>query len=279
MIRVEAPAKINWFLEITGKRPDGYHSLSTLFQTISLADTLTFTPAARLTLHCSEPSLPTDETNLVMRAARRLQETLGVTRGARMTLRKRIPMGAGLGGGSSDAAAALLALPRLWKRRVSTNDVERIAVGLGADVPFFLRKGLCQAKGIGEKLEAQPPLRKTWMVLTYPGFGVATREAYARVRLPWKTPRRLVLGRFMSDHEKGGSMGVHLFNRFEELVFPDHPALPKIKQAMIAAGASTALMSGSGSSVFGIVPSLGAGRRALKVLSREYPQSWLVHTL
>src|SRR5690349_21663539 len=107
MIRVIAHAKINLFLEITGKRPDGYHTLSTLFQTISLADRLTFAPASRLALTCSNRSLPVDETNLVLKAARRLQEALGETQGANIDLEKEIPMGAGLGGGSSDAAAAL----------------------------------------------------------------------------------------------------------------------------------------------------------------------------
>src|SRR6185295_15652196 len=114
MIQVTAPAKINFFLEITGKRSDGYHTLSTVFQTISLGDELLFAPAKALSLTCSDPKLPVDESNLVMKAAMRLRETLKETRGAKIHLEKKVPMGAGLGGGSSDAAAVLKTLLKLW---------------------------------------------------------------------------------------------------------------------------------------------------------------------
>jgi len=265
-VRLSAPAKINWFLEITGKRPDGYHTLSTVFQTISLADRLSLAPAGDLSLTCSDKTLPTDERNLVMRAARRLRERLNEKRGAHLHLEKRVPMGAGLGGGSSDAAAALMGLCRLWKRRVPRRDLEKLAVGLGADVPFFLRGGRCWATGIGERLKPLAPLRKTWLVLVYPGFGVSTREAYARVRLP-------------ARRQKWRSHSCPRFNRFEEFVFPQHPELIRLKEKLTQACGSPALMSGSGSSVFASVSSLATGRRALRSLRSAYPQSWLVHTL
>ncbi len=172
MIRVTAHAKINFFLEITGKRPDGYHTLSTLFQTISLGDELTFSAADDLSLTCSDPSLPIDSTNLVMKAAFRLQEALREPRGAQIHLEKKVPMGAGLGGGSSDAAAVLVSLLKLWKRKLPQKQLAELAVKLGADVPFFLKGGLCAAAGIGEELKILPHLPKTWMVLVYPGFGV-----------------------------------------------------------------------------------------------------------
>jgi len=278
MLRLCAPAKINLFLEITGKRPDGYHTLAILFQAISLADTLTFFPADRLSLTCSDPTLPTDDTNLVMRAAVKIQKELRETRGARIHLKKVIPMGAGLGGGSSDAASVLLGLPKLWNRRASEAVRRRSAKSLGADVPFFLRKGLCAAGGIGDRLRPLAPLPKVWLVLVYPGFGVATKEAYGRVRLPFsdsQSPRR-ILG-FIS--EKNPRWQTHLFNRFESLVFPDHPALAHLKRSLMEAGAAGALMSGSGSSVFGIAPSKAAGLKILAGIRQKYPQSWLVHTL
>jgi 4-diphosphocytidyl-2-C-methyl-D-erythritol kinase len=269
MIRVTAHAKINFFLEITGKRPDGYHTLSTVFQTISLGDELTFQSTSELVLSCSDPNLPVDGRNLVMKAAVHLKEALKETRGARIHLEKKIPMGAGLGGGSSDAAAVLKTLPMLWGRRIGVTALKKIAVGLGADVPFFLRGGLCSATGIGNQLKPMKPLLKTWLVLVYPGFGVSTKAAYAKVNLPFAdTPKRHV-----ADPRQ------NLFNRFEDLVFPDHPELPRLKQELLNAGAIGALMSGSGSAVYGLVGSKQEGAQILAQMQKTYNQSWLVHTV
>ena len=269
MLRVSAHAKINFYLEITGKRSDGYHTLSIVFQTISLSDTLTFRPADRLSLTCSDSALPTDESNLVMRAAVRIQKELKERRGARIHLKKVIPMGAGLGGGSSDAAAVLRNLPKLWGRRIGEPALRRLAVELGADVPFFLKGGLCSATGIGEKLKRLPSISRKWLVLVYPGFGVSTREAYAKVKLPFAGPQA---------RRSTGSLN-HLFNRFEQLIFPDHPELVQLKNRLLELGVTAALMSGSGSAIFGIMPSQKIGRAALAEIRRQYPQSWLVHTV
>jgi 4-diphosphocytidyl-2-C-methyl-D-erythritol kinase len=278
-LRAIAFAKVNLFLEITGKRADGYHTLSTVFQTISLGDELTAKVSESLSLTCSETSLPTDQRNLAMRAAVQLKGLLNEPRGAALGLKKVVPMGAGLGGGSSDAAAVLTALPRLWNRRAPASDLSRMASQLGADVPFFLEGGTCAAEGIGEILRPLPKLPKTWLVLVFPGFGVATKDAYAKVRLPLANPRSAskiipLLKKGRPAHWAG-----ELFNRFEELVFPDHPELPKLKQALVEAGAVGALMSGSGSSVFGVVESPSSGRKVLAVIRKRYPQSWLVHTI
>lgn len=275
MIRLPAPAKINWFLEITGKRPDGYHTLSTVFQTISLADELAFAPAEALSLQCSDSSLPTDERNLAMRAALRLRALLKEKRGARIRLTKRVPMGAGLGGGSSDAAAVLIGLCRLWRRRPPAGALHRLAVSLGADVPFFLKGGLCRAGGIGDRLRPMAPMPKQWLVLVYPGFGVATKEAYSKARLPFADPRRAPSPAALAA--LGGGEGA-LFNRFESLVFPGHPELPRLKRRLLEAGCTAALLSGSGSSVFGRVASPTQGRRVLSAVRKTHPQSWLVHT-
>jgi 4-diphosphocytidyl-2-C-methyl-D-erythritol kinase len=283
MIRVTAPAKINFFLEITGKRPDGYHLLSTVFQTISLGDELEFSAADELSLTCSDPSLPVDQRNLVMKAAFRLQEVLREPRGAKIHLNKKVPTGAGLGGGSSDAASALLALLKLWGRRppdvrrglarsvagLGSPQLRRLAVALGADVPFFLKGGICSATGIGEKLKSLPPIPKTWMVLVYPGFGVSTKEAYAKVMLPFADP----------PTRRASDPRLSLFNRFESLVFPDHPELPRLKSELLEAGATASLMSGSGSSVFGLASSRAQGEKILAHLQKKYNHCWLVHTL
>ena len=268
-MQLTAHAKINFFLEITGKRPDGYHTLSIVFQTISLGDELVIEPAKDLSLTCSDSTLPVDERNLGMKAALRLRQTLKESRGARIHLVKKVPMGAGLGGGSSDAAAVLQALPKLWKREVPPDQLAELAVQLGADVPFFLKGGLCAASGIGEKLIPLDPLPETWLVLVYPGFGVATKEAYSRVRLPFQDPQVLDLSRVAS----------RLYNRFENFVFPDHPELPRLKQELLQAGATAALMSGSGSAVFGLARSRTHGEQILAQVQKTYNQAWLVHTL
>jgi 4-diphosphocytidyl-2-C-methyl-D-erythritol kinase len=292
MIRVTAHAKINLFLEITGKRPDGYHTLSTVFQTISLGDELTVAPAAKLSLTCSDRSLPVDERNLAMRAALRLQAALKESRGAAIHLKKKVPTGAGLGGGSSDAACVLRALLKLWGRRIGVSALEKLAVELGADVPFFLKGGICAATGIGEKLRPLKPLPKTWLVLVYPGFGVSTKEAYAKVRLPFNNPRKLnksVIARSVATKQSQTSEiatlpsvarnDCLLFNRFEDFIFPDYPQLPRLKQDLLDAGATASLMSGSGSSIFGIADSQSQGAQILARIQKKYNQCWLVHTL
>ena len=203
-----------------------------------------------------------------MKAAQALREALNEKRGAKIHLEKKVPIGAGLGGGSSDAAAACAPSLKLWNRSLPDADLASLAVRLGADVPFFLKGGLCSATGIGEVLQSMKPLPKSWLVLVYPGFGVNTKEAYARVRLPFADPR--VLSSISAST---------LFNRFEGLVFPDYPVLPRLKEELLEHGAEGALMSGSGSSVFGVVKSQAAGEAILSALRPRYPQSWLVHTI
>jgi len=269
MIRLTAHAKINLFLEITGKLPNGYHTLETVFQTISLGDELTMKPSADLKLTCTDTSLPVDDRNLAMRAAIRLREALGETRGAHIHLKKISPMGAGLGGGSADAAAVLKGLLKLWKRRLAEPVLHQLAVGLGADVPFFLKGGTCYATGIGDLLKPMKALPKTWMVIVWPGFGVATKDAYARVALPFQD----------SQTRRPGDARAQLFNRFESLVFPDHPALPALKEEFLAAGATATLMSGSGSAVFGLARSPSHAKTIHKTLQQKYPHSWITHTI
>jgi len=277
--RFKAYAKINLFLDITGKRADGYHTLSTIFQTVSLADELTLRPSETLRLTCSDPGLPTDERNLAYRAAHQLRMDLKERRGAHIHLDKIVPVGAGLGGGSSDAGTLLTALSAWWKRKPSNALLRRRALGLGADVPFFLKGGTCAAGGIGDALRPLPPLPKTWIVLVYPGFGVSTKEAYAKIRLPFTHAASMKKILSLLRRRDPAAWVGHLFNRFEEFVFPEHPKLIQLKRELLDAGALGALMSGSGSSVFGVAEHAAAGRRLLAAIQKKYPQSWLVHTI
>lgn len=282
MIRRQAYAKVNLFLEITGQRRDGYRRLSTLFQTISLADELAFrvTPGPIL-LTCSDPALPDDERNLAFRAAVLFKEELREKRGVAIHLIKRIPAGGGLGGGSSDAARVLKTLPTLWKRGVPLRTLASLARRLGADVPFFLQGGTCRATGIGDRLTPLKGLRPFWGVLTHPGFGVSTKKAYGWVRIPLKAERKgsRSLERLLASGRPPSEWVPFLYNRFEEAVFPRYPALQELKQEMIEAGALGALMSGSGSCVFGVAETESQARRVLLKLKRKYTRAWIVHSV
>jgi 4-diphosphocytidyl-2-C-methyl-D-erythritol kinase len=227
-MRVQAYAKINWSLRITGKRPDGFHELETLFQEISLHDELTFTPAARLSLMCDDPSIPVDERNLVVRAA----QLLGAPPVA-IELRKRIPAGGGLGGGSSDAAATLVALNEMFG--LQRDDLASLALTLGSDVPFFLIGGRAYATGRGEVLTRVPAGDAVPLLLLLPDERVLTGEAFALVRR--YTPPAGADAAWVND--------------FEEPVFAKLPRLRALKTRLLDAGATFAAMSGSGSTLFG----------------------------
>src|SRR6266850_211978 len=231
-MEVRAHAKINWALRVTGKRADGYHDIETVFQAVSLHDTLTFTESDRLTLTCDDPTIPADETNLVVRAAR--------GKNVAITLQKRIPAGGGLGGGSSDAAATLAAL--------GIND-PAIALLLGSDVPFFLTGGTAYATGRGEIITPLPPVRDVPLLLLFPEERVSTAAAYAML---YRFSPPLGIDRYRAMIEDDLlSHAAELANDFEEPIFDALPQLRRLKSRLIEAGAAWAAMSGSGSTMVG----------------------------
>lgn len=234
-MQVASHAKINWSLRITGKRKDGFHELETLFQLISLHDTLTFRESDRLTLTCDDPSIPTDETNLIIRAA----NALGAPPVA-IALEKRIPAGGGLGGGSSNAAATLVAVNRMFDLRRDA-DLPRLALDLGSDVPFFLAGGTAYATGRGEALTPLPPMKSIPLLLLLPDERVLTKDAFAMIRA-YSRP----LG--ADAYRRSFS---HFTNDFETPVFAKHPRLGELKERLLIAGAIWAQMSGSGSTIVG----------------------------
>lgn len=235
MTRVACPAKINWSLRITGKRADGYHELETVFQTISLHDRLIFRESDTLTLTCDDPSIPVDETNLVLRAAR----AVGATNVA-IELQKRIPAGGGLGGGSSNAAATLRTLG------AGRGDLAELALSLGSDVPFFLAGGTAYATGRGEILTPLPPIDAA-LLLVLPEERVLTKDAFARVT---RYSRPLGIDAYRDF--------ASFTNDFEEPVFAMLPQLRTYKQRLYDAGAAWAGMSGSGSTIVGAFASAAA---------------------
>lgn len=233
---LKSHAKINWSLRITGKRADGFHDLETVFQTISLHDELTFTPSDRLSLTCDDPSIPTDESNLVLRAARAVNAPPTA-----IELRKRIPAGGGLGGGSSNAATTLRALAG------DRGDLAQLALQLGSDVPFFLLGGTAYATGRGEVLHPMRPFENAPLLLVLPEERVLTKDAFARI-----TRYSQPLG---IDAYSSWSV---FTNDFEEPVFAMFPRLRELKQRLYDSGATFAAMSGSGSTMFGAYDSAAA---------------------
>lgn len=276
---LRASAKVNLVLEVLGKRPDGYHELSTVMQAVDLFDRLTVEAAATITLETSEPALPTDDRNLVVRAARLLQEAAGTEAGARIVLDKRIPLAAGLGGGSSDAAATLLGLNRLWGLRWRRERLVELAVKLGMDVPFFLGRGRALGTSRGEVLAALPGVGGYALVLVNPGVGLSTQEVYGRVPPGWRaesdgTKRMLDALKKRNVVRVAGALTNHL----EHWVEPAMPVIGRMKAALLAAGALGAAMSGSGPTVFGLARSLDQARQIQRRVNRGGWSAWAVRT-
>jgi 4-diphosphocytidyl-2-C-methyl-D-erythritol kinase len=246
-LSADCPAKINLGLEVTGRRPDGYHELVTIFQAIDLADTLTVAPAEELTLTCSVAALATPD-NLCLRAAAALQAATGTRQGARLHLEKRIPAAAGLGGGSSDAAAALRLLDRLWATRLSDAELAQLATGLGADVPFFLDGPTALATGIGEVLAPLPAPPPCWLVLVRPPLEIEHKTARlyrALTPADWSDGART---RAQAERLRAG-LGLDpalLVNAFQRPLLAEFPPVAVAAAALRAAGATTVFPAGSG---------------------------------
>ena len=254
-MRVDSYAKINWSLRVTGKRADGYHDLETLFQSISLHDTLTFTESDRLVLTCDDPSIPTDETNLIIRAARLLAAPP-----VAIELQKRIPAGGGLGGGSSNAAATLSALNDLFDLDYSSLDLFDMSYSLGSDVPFFFLGGTQYATGRGERLEPMPEVPGIPLLLLLPEERVMTADAFRMLRR-FSSP--LGIDRYRLMVEDLLSHGEELINDFEEPIFAALPRLGELRARLARAGAAWARMSGSGSTIVGAFRSTTARDAAM----------------
>jgi 4-diphosphocytidyl-2-C-methyl-D-erythritol kinase len=252
VIKAKAPAKVNLFLEVTAKRPDGYHEISSVVAPVSLFDELSFEKSDRIELACDTPGLPADESNLVVKAARILKESRNISAGVRVTLDKRIPVGAGLGGGSSDAAAAITALNELWELGLTREEMVRVAAETGSDVPLFLYDGVVHVRGRGEKVvEIENNLREFPLVLATVPFGLSTAEVYRRVRIPDTQHLRSAAGTiegFLSgDWEL---VARNTFNRLQEAAFKKEPQLEELFESIADATHLPVSMSGSGSAFF-----------------------------
>lgn len=286
-MKVQCPAKINLFLEITGRRGDGYHRLATLFAKINIYDVLELevdrSGKVSLSVETGEGigALSEGPDNLVLRAAEAFRRHFRVKLGVRLRLTKRIPMGAGLGGGSSDAAGTLLGLAGLFKfemTRARRERLKRLGTALGADVPFFLRaEPFCLAQGIGDRLRPlEFPKSLPYLVLVYPGYGVSTKEAYRALRLPARSDvltRLSHLDKLILSLKKGKPISHWqgcLFNRLEDVDLPVMAQIDQARSILSRMGAAGVRMTGSGSAFYGFVPSHAEGERIVKRLEK-YP--------
>jgi len=281
-LTLEAYAKINLTLEVLAKRPDGYHEISTIFQTISLADTLTFEPsAANLDFRCDVSSLKTPD-NLVLKAAKLLREATGCTRGAVIQLTKRIPIAAGLGSGSTDAAATLVGLNQLWELNLSLERLVGLASKLGSDVAFFLYGGTALAKGRGEEITLLPPAPELWLVLLKPAIKPVpskTAQLYSRLNPSHYTSGQHTRKLFTHLNHGGNVEDSFLFNVFEQVAFNFFPKLSESRASLLKAGARSIHLAGSGPALFTLVPDKARGEAILKRLENEGQKAYLVHTV
>jgi len=285
-VKIRAPAKINLNLRVVGRRRDGYHRLDTILLPVSLYDEIEIrrlrSPRAdkktKIEVACAHPSVPSGERNIVYRAAELILRQAGKAEHIHIRVRKRIPVGAGLGGGSSDAAATLIGLNRMLKLGLSQTKLEKLGLSLGADVPFFIRARPARARGIGERLTPLRKVPRLWLVIVYPGFPVSTAWAFKKLAL--------TLTKFSTNTSISSSL--KRFDRLPDLLVNDlervtlrrYPKIRALKEQLLHHGATGGLMSGSGSSVFGIFNSRRAALRALRRLRLEEGcRAFLVHVL
>ncbi len=252
---IKCPAKINLSLDVVSRRSDGYHNLSMIMQEIKLFDILAFdiTDGTEIILTSTDSSVPTDDTNLIIKAAKAFFDKSNITASARIHLCKNIPMGAGLGGGSTDAAGTLTALNTVFDKPLTADELAAIAKTLGADVPFFLYGGCMLAEGIGEMLTPLPPLTNSYVVLAKPSVHVSTAYVYKNLVLN-ESIRHPDTKSAIAALESGNLdlMAASCGNVLETVTAKEYPEIEEYKRIMLRHGAAYSLMSGSGSSVFGI---------------------------
>ena len=266
-------AKINWSLQVLGKRPDGYHEVVTFLQTISLCDEIYFSLRTdeQIILTCNDPAIPTDTRNLCIRAANLLIERYRCEGGADIHLDKTIPSGGGLGGGSSNAAVTLLGLANLWQLNLRLSELVTLGAQLGADVPFFFFGGRALATGTGADIKPTTDLPKVELIVVTPVTSVPTQKAYAALKAAALTRENSapILANscdeaFLSELDQWP-----LHNDFEDVIFEIEPEIRRVQQTLRDAGARRVLLAGSGSSVFGIFSGAEARDHALKKITAE----------
>lgn len=282
-ITARSPAKINLFLKVTGKRPDGYHEICSVMQMVDVFDTLTFNldPSGKLSIKVGGMGAPADGTNLVIKAAEALRKWGGVKLGAQISLEKTIPVSAGLGGGSGNAAVALKSLANLWRIDITREDMERIALSIGADVPFFLNGPCALVAGIGEKIKPVNSRKSAPVLLVKPDFGVSTAEAYKNSKFgfaPFIADDAMVEDIVSGDPAR---MAPRMANDLMPWAMGAHPELARLKERIQSANPKPELvmMSGSGPTLFALYNTEDECGRAAEFLRDAAPFVMATRTL
>ncbi|MDI6766194.1 MAG: 4-(cytidine 5'-diphospho)-2-C-methyl-D-erythritol kinase [Bacteroidota bacterium] len=279
MVKINAYTKINLGLRVLRKREDGYHDIETVFHRVNPYDEISLEPSSSISFTCNNPILPTDERNLCVRAAKLLQEYTGIKDGVKIFLKKNIPIGAGLGGGSSDAASTLLGLVKLWNIDVTHDELHKIALQLGSDVPYFLKRGTAHATGRGEILEYFDLDIPYWIILVYPNIHISTAWAYQAIhdaRLTKHTNIQhqtsdIPLKQLLLENINAPQHFNHLLhNDFEPIVLHSNKTIAYLKLSLYSFGAKFAQMSGSGSAVYGFFSDEQEMKIAVEKLDKKY---------
>lgn len=254
-INVKALAKINLGLDVVRKREDGYHEVRMIMQTIHLYDQLLITKKKEhgISITANLDFLPTDESNLIYKAAKLLQDNYEMKEGVSVKLQKYIPIAAGMAGGSTDAAAVLYGMNELFHLGIKRQKLMELGVQIGADVPYCLMRGTALAEGIGEKLKSLPPVPKCPVLIAKPGIGVSTKYVYENLKLDEHTKHPDIYAQVAAirKHDLKG-ITAHMGNLLETVTIPKYPVIDEIKRCMMESGALASMMSGSGPTVFGL---------------------------
>lgn len=281
---VKAPAKINLFLEILNKRQDGYHNIESIVHTVSLFDILEFEPKEenKIDLICigNNNNVSNDKNNLVYKAVIKFKEQYNINKGIKIILTKNIPTGAGLGGGSSDAAATLVALNKIWNVNASIKELEFLGATIGADVPFFITGGTAKISQIGNVVEKIKTDFNYNFILVKPNFNISTVYAYSRVKFPLTNLQKIntiteciANGKFSVEKAR-----VLVFNRFEYFIVDEYPEIKRIKDTLYRLGC-VSLMSGSGSCVFGLVEDVNKINYIINELKKYDWNVWVTNSV
>ena len=280
-MRLQAFAKINLGLDVLGKREDGYHEVRMIMQTIRMYDQLDMRKSVEPGIHLTtnKKYIPVDENNLVWRAAKLMMDTCGIIEGVSIHLHKVIPVAAGMAGGSSDAAATLVGMNRLFHCGLSKEKLMELGVQIGADVPYCVLRGTALAEGIGEKLTVLPPMPDCWILIGKPGISVSTKYVYTTLDLNTDTVHPDIDG-MKKALEDGNLYGIteRMGNVLQDVTIPAYPEVERIKEQMKTLGAVNAIMSGSGPTVFAVCHTAEEADRICTAMLAINEESYSVHT-
>jgi 4-diphosphocytidyl-2-C-methyl-D-erythritol kinase len=278
---LQSYAKINLGLFIQNKREDGYHNIATVFQQINLHDTLTFTriKSSSIKIYCNKPSIPVNEDNLVYKAFQLYQRHTNSQGGLEVHIKKQIPAGGGLGGGSSNAAVTLRACEALWQQPLSDSCLEELAFKIGSDVPFFLKGGTAIGAGRGEQLIPLNLPQLFWVVLVCPGFPVSTGWAYNQTKIGLTNAEKISTLRALFGETEVHTWRDKLVNELESVVFQRHPELRDVKEQLYNQCAFYASMSGSGSTMFGLFQDRALAKATVKFFANQQMRALLAQPI